>query len=177
MTMTYTSSPSAIAKAHERAAHVVEHLLRDFSYSADELAAIKQTLLDRARTLSVAVVVMELYSDGKRLQCLVNGQYVPFCGVGLLMAWSAFAARQAHLPPIRLEWIFRGKRWSASAVQARDRAAVAVERISPALARAIQALGVEGGVLVLKGNPQVRVKCKMDDRLLALFAAADVNSA
>jgi len=134
-------------------------------------------LLRQAENLCTAEVLFELYSDGRRLQCRVNGQHVPFDGVGLVLAWLAFAGIQCRGEPLRPNWVFQGKRWRASTKQALDRAEAAAGRASPALARAIKSLGIEGGLLVQKHNPQVCVRCALDDALAELFRTVDVNQA
>lgn len=128
-------------------------------------------LLQQAETLCTAEVVFELYSDGKRLQCRVNGQHVPFDGVGLALAWFAFAGIQCRHAPLHPGWVFPGKHWRASTKQALDRAVDGAGRISPKLARAIKSLGIEGGLLVQKNNPQVRVRCTLDEELSEQFRA------
>lgn len=127
------------------------------------------TLLQQAEAMCVAEVLFELYSDGMRLQCRVNGQHVPFDGVGLVLAWLVFAGIQTRQAPLHPGWVFPGKRWRASLKQALDRAEDRVGRVSPKLARAIQSLGIEGGLLVQKHNPMVRVRCTIDDELVPLF--------
>lgn len=52
--MTYTLSPSATVKALQRAANLVEHRLQG-SFGPEELATIKQTLLDRANMLQTGL--------------------------------------------------------------------------------------------------------------------------
>lgn len=160
-----------LAKAHRRAATAIETRLHLY-FTADQLAAIKHTLLERARALTGVEVLFELYCDGRRLQCRVNGQPVRFDGVGLVLAWMAFAGIQHRHQPLRPDWVFTGKSWRASVLQARDRAADAVKSTSPDLARAINSLGVERDLLVQKENPQVSVRCTLDADLAPLLAAA-----
>lgn len=135
------------------------------------LARHIDTLLQQAEGLATAEVLLELYSDGKGLQCRVNGQHVPFDGVGLVLSWLVFAGIQCRHAPLDPRWVFPGKRWRASLKQALDRAEGRVGRISPKLARAIQSLGIEGGLLVQKNTPKVRVRCTIDDELAPLFRA------
>lgn len=169
--LTPTPTSTGLAKTHTRAAGLVEPRLREY-FTADELAAIKHTLLERARALTGVKVLFELYCDGRRLQCRVNGQPVRFDGVGLVLAWMAFAGIQHRHQPLRPDWVFTGKSWRASVLQARDRAADAVKSTSPDLARAINSLGVERDLLVQKENPQVSVRCTLDADLAPLLAAA-----
>lgn len=195
MTPKLTPVPTSVelAKAHRRAADAIETRLHLY-FNADELAAIKLTLLERARALTGAEVVFELYSDGTRLQCRVNGQPVRFDGVGLVLAWLAFAGIQCRHQPLRPDWVFTEERlrastngaldsarpdwmtpaksWRASVLQALDRAAEAVKPISSDLARAINSLGVERDLLVQKENPQVSVRCVIDAELAPLLTAA-----
>ncbi len=126
-------------------------------------------LLQQAEALCGAEVQLQLFCDGKRLQCRVNGQHAPFDGVGLVLAWLVFSGIQCRHAPLRPDQVFPGKRWRASLKQALDRAEDRVGRVSPKLARAIQSLGIEGGLLVQKHNPMVRVRCTIDDELVPLF--------
>lgn len=173
MTPKLTPVPTSaeLAKAHRRAADAIETRLHLY-FNADELAAIKHTLLERVQSLTGAEVVFELYCDGTRLRCRVNGQPVRFDGVGLVLAWLAFAGIQYRHQPLRPDWVFTGKSWRASVLQARDRAAEAAKSTSPDLARAIQSLGVERDLLVQKENPQVSVRCVIDAELAPLLTAA-----
>lgn len=99
-------------------------------------------------------------------QFTVNGVAVPRTGKGLMLAWLTLAGITYRLGALRPEWVFTGRRWSASTVQALDRAADAVKPISPDLARVFTDMGVHRGELVLKDNPQVRVRCTLDDTLM-----------
>lgn len=138
---------------------------------------IDMLLLRQAENLCAAEVLFELYSDGRRLQCRANGQHIPFDGAGLALAWLIFAGIQCREAPLRPDLVFQGKRWRASTKQALDRAEAAAGRASPALARAIKSLGIEGGLLVQKHNPQVHVRCTLGDELAELFRTVDVNQA
>lgn len=99
-------------------------------------------------------------------QFTVNGVAVPRSGKGLMLAWLTLAGIKYRLGALRPELVFKGRRWSASTKQALDRAEEAVKPISPDLANAIRDMGVCRGELVMKGNPQVRVRCTLDDTLL-----------
>lgn len=129
-------------------------------------------LLEQAERLCHAEVEFQLYTDGQRLQCRVNGVHIPFDGVGLALAWLVLAGVQLRHPPLRPEWVFPGTRWRASTKQALDRARRAVERTSPNLASAIASLGIEAGLLAQKSNPQVRVRCTLDEGVAKLFSTA-----
>lgn len=126
-------------------------------------------LLDQVERSLGDEVEFQLYRDDRRLQVRINGQHVAFDGVGLVMAWLAFAGCQTRGGALRPEWVFAGKSYRASALQARDRAAAAVERVAPTLAVAIRAFGVEGGQWVPKANPGVRVRCTLSDDLAQMF--------
>lgn len=99
----------------------------------------------------------------------IDGTPVRYSGKGLMLAWLALAGVQYRHVPLRPELVFEGRRWSASTVQALDRAIAAVKPINLDLANAIAALGVQRGELVLKENPQVRVRCTLDDSLAEVF--------
>lgn len=99
-------------------------------------------------------------------QFTVNGIAVPRSGKGLMLAWLTLAGIKYRLGALRPEWVFSGRRWSASTVQALDRAVDAVKPISPDLAGVFTEMGVRRGELVMKGNPQVRVRCTLDDTLM-----------
>lgn len=86
-----------------------------------------------------------------------------------MLAWLALAGVQYRHDPLRPEWVFPKKCCSASAVQALDRAIATVKPINLDLANANAALGVQRGELVLKENPQVRVRCTLDDSLAEVF--------
>lgn len=131
-----------------------------------EMAHCFNALFREAEALAEEEVVFELCSDGG---FRANGKYIPHDGVGLMLAWLALGAQQTRQTPIRAEWVFPGRRSTASALQALDRAASSADRVSPKLARAIKALGVERGRLVLKNNPQVRLRCQFDDAVAELF--------
>jgi hypothetical protein len=89
---------------------------------------------------------------------VVDGHPLRHRGIGIHLAWLALASEQ----PIKAAWIYpTGRRPGARALQALGRAAGAVERVSPALAAAIRALGVERGDIVMKRG-QHHVDCTSD---------------
>lgn len=123
-------------------------------------------LLQEAEALCMAPIDFKLCNGGR---LTVDGAPIPHPGKGLMLAWLTLAGMQYRHDPLRPEWVFPGRRWSASAVQALDRAVSAVKPISPALANVIDALGVHRGELVMKENAQVRVRCTLDDTLVEVL--------
>lgn len=123
-------------------------------------------LLQEAEALCTVPIDFKLCRGGR---FTVDGVPAPAPGKGLMLAWLTLAGMQYRHAPLRPEWVFTGSRSMASAKQALDRAAETVKPISPDLAAVIDALGVRRGELAMKRNPQVRVRCTLDETLTGAF--------
>ena len=123
-------------------------------------------LIAQAEALCVSDLVLELGTDGR---CTVNGKPVPHRGKGLPLAWATLAGIQTRQQPLRAEWVCPGNRSAGSALQALKRAADDAERVSERLAYVIRSIGIERGVLALKRNPLVRVRCAVTPDLAEVF--------
>lgn len=123
-------------------------------------------LLAQAEALCMSDVVLELGTDGR---CTVNGKPVPHRGKGLPLAWAVLSGVQTRQQGLRAEWVCPGNRSAGSALQALKRAADDAERVSERLAYVIRSIGIERGVLTLKRNPLVRVRCAVTPELAEVF--------
>lgn len=136
-----------------------------------EIAKWLTKTLRQAEEICREPIDFELGAD---CRFLVNGQRVNHRGKGLAVAWFVLACIQYRQGPVTVASLFPGARGTASATQTLHRTADAVERVSPGLARAIRAIGVMRGELVLKHNPQVDVNCT-SAALTRIYASRDLG--
>jgi hypothetical protein len=135
---------------------------------AEQLLKVHPAFRDERR---LAVVARALRAEKERLQdtptvfawigreqYLVNGELVHQRGVGLPLAYMVIGHHQQRLGPVRVDGFFRGRRAVASATQALERAATAIEQHGPDMARLIRAIGTTGGVFVFRNKVEHQVQ-------------------
>lgn len=89
---------------------------------------------------------------------VIDGHQVPARGRGLVLAWLLLAGFRYRLGHLVVESLFPGPSGASAALQCLERTASRVEPFSPALARCIRCIGVQGGLFVLRAPLPARIE-------------------